>query len=308
MPLRTAPPPAVLSMELARFPARTLAVFAIGTVCVISCTRDPVVARVGDYEIRKSDVELKDKVTRYYYPAETRSLGQEQLIQTFVNAQILKNHARGVTESDLKKEEERIDQHTIAPEKLEQIKQIFGGDKERYRRVFVLPTLVDRVIYYDFFLKDDEAQEKAKQKAVGFLQSVKTSPNRFSEMAKQKGFQITRLKVSLKGGVQAERPELPNEHPAPPMPEMISQKFKKDEQHRVSEEGQRWIEEMIRPQRPGEVLPSLIDTGENWLAVRYLSPMRGTKDTYQLEAVGFPKADYAQWLTAERSKVTITKP
>lgn len=270
-----------------------------------ACTRDPVLLRVGQYTVHRTDAEYRNRVIRVYYPQETRELGLTQLQKAFLFAEILKNNGRPLTENDLKQEEDRIEKTTLMPELLGRIKEIFAGNKEAYRRDYVLPVLAERVIYYDFFLHDPKTQASSLKVAQTFLERVKASPEHFEAIAKKEGLKTAGFTVSLREGLTW---ELEGGAPRPPasvpaMPEKVKSKWA--EQTHSSDEGKRWIRDVIGPLRAGQVYPKVIDNGATWMIARYVRLRPRQWDVYEMQAVSFPKAGFQKWLGQESEKVKI---
>ena len=72
--------------------------------------------------------------------------------------------ASPIVEADLKKDAERIDKETRAPEILACVKAHFGGDAARYRRVFVRTHLAEARLR-DFLIHDAAVQGPVRLKA-----------------------------------------------------------------------------------------------------------------------------------------------
>ncbi len=251
--------------------------------------KGPVVATVGDYTLHAEDERFRNEVIRIYYPEDTRSLGLQQLRRAYTYAQILKNNGHPVTDEALKAEDARINRNTLMPEMLNRIKGIFGGDSEAYYRVYILPTLTERIIYYDFFLRDPKIQGESKRLAEKFIAAAKASPAEFASLAAKDKLATSNFTISLAEGLKW---ELRQEQAQPSKPA------------RESEEGRRWIEDVIKPLPPGEVYGKVVDQQERWMAVRYLGPEAGKADTYRLEAAFIPKADFGTWLEREEKKIS----
>jgi hypothetical protein len=275
----------------------------------ITVFTNPILGKVGDYEITQQDVRYRNDLFHVYSPNEKASPGLEQLIKAFTYAQILKNNGHPITDDILKKEEQRIDQKTLVPEKLEIIKSIFKGDNQSYRKIFILPTYVERTIFYDFFLKDPAAQAASKKVASDFLDSVLKNPSRFSTLAQKNNLKTHQLFISQTEGVYFELPkELQDNISAGEneTPEAITQELKKQTQSQKDVEAEKWIEEVINPLQVGQVFSQIIDNGEYWLVARLSKKPKKSTSPFVMESVTFPKADYSQWLEKETAKVKST--
>ena len=267
------------------------------------------VAQVGSYAIYQRDVECRDAIIKLGFPGEERSLGLTQLIRAYQFAQILKLHGREVTADTLKKERQRIDEKTLFPEKLAEIKKKCGDGGVEYERAYLLPVLVERVLYYEFFISDPAVHAVSLEKPNRFLSQALIKPTGFAALAKKEGLRIAQLTVSLSTGLQWKLPNQEKNPPPPsqPIPAAVSQKFESQKGIESSTEGKKWVEELIKPLKPGELIPRIIDDRETWLVARYLKPVVAKVDTYELEVVSFPKRNFDEWLAQEVKLISIQK-
>ena len=268
---------------------------------LFSCTRNSPVAKVGDYTLSEKDAAYRSAVIKIYFPDDNRNLGLDQLVRAYTYAQILKNHGHEITPELVQKEDQRIDKNTAAPDSLAKIKGVFGNDKESYLKDFVFPTLAERTIFYDFFSKDPSIHKESREAAQIFLNTVLTDPKAFSALAAKQKRSVGEFWVSLTEGLSPVQKQegtriLPN---APPE---VMRKMEGGK----SELGQKWVEEIIRPLKPGNISPKVIEEQEQYMVVRYSGPVKGKPNTYLMQSVRFPKADYGKWLREESQKVSVT--
>ena len=274
-----------------------------------------IVARVGDLNILRKDVEYRNQIIPIYYPNDKRRLGLLQLTNAYTAVQILKNNGYTITDEMIAKESQRIDSSTRMPEMLQKIKNIFENDSEAYLKIFVLPVYAERIIYFDFFLHHPNLQKESLQVAKTFLQKALHSKISFKSLAEKSGFKVIPLKLSLNEltqlGVDKENLNLPpdefdNSRSQPGSSQDNSEtlnKVKEKLQHAQIEHNKEWIEQIIKKLKPGQIFPYVIDDKEGWVVIRYVRPEK--QNQYLLESVGFPKADYGNWLNQEKSKVII---
>lgn len=287
----------------------TCLVLLIGTS---ACPGYNKIAKVGDYEITQQDIDRRDEIARVYYPENTSSQGLKQLTDAYIYAEILKKHGRPVTAELLQAEQERIDKQSLMPEMLARIKNIFGKDTESYRRIFVLPIYVDRVLPFEFFPNDRVIHAERLKIATRLLTEVQKDPKHFARIADDRGFTAQTFTVSLHEGLQWKPVDKSLPQPIPgangsiPAPASVQQVIEEQQRNGASEEGRKWIEEMIKPLSKGSVLPRVIDRDSSWLVARYLEPKPKTKDTYTLEGVLIPKIDFATWVAKEKESIKIT--
>jgi hypothetical protein len=271
------------------------------------------VAQVGDYKITARDIAWKNAVVRIYSPAETRDVGLQLLIGTYTTAQILKNNGQEITDEILKKESERIDKDTLRPEVLATIKGVFDGDEKGYQRVYIMDIYGARTIYYDFFMHSTPIHAASKQLAEDFMKRVHADPNQFYDEAKKSELKPLPLTVSLNSGLVWESKEDKKEQSGPKIidasktPADMQMKFNANAAAlEVSEEGQRWIKDIVGTTAPNHVFQQVIDQNEQWMIARYLGQHKSQKDTYLFEVVMFPKADFAKWSAEQTSLVKVS--
>ena len=270
------------------------------------------IAQVGDYSITAQDVKYKNAITQIYYPEEKRDLGLQLLIKSYTTAQILKNNGHEITESILATESARIDKNTLRPEMLAQIKAVFSGDERAYQQVYILPIYAERVLYYEFFLHDASIQAPAKQLAEEFLQSALKSPPGFEAIATKSSTKTASFTVSRSRGIEwSQSPKQTLKDLLPPTaannaPADVQMKTSAGSNSKsISEEGQKWIQEVVNTLKPGQVFPKVIDRHDMWMVTRFVGISEEEKDAYHFVGAMFPKADFTAWETEEKKRVVI---
>lgn len=151
-------------------------IIAISAAIGISYLIFKPVSLVGTTLITQKNIELKNQVTLKYFPSEKRNLGQMLLEKSFLKYEILKRNGVVIGKKEILDEEARIDRQTQRPEFLLEIKQLFNGNIEEYRKVFVLPILVDRQIY-DYFSNSENIHQKPLNYALQIIQSINDNPS-----------------------------------------------------------------------------------------------------------------------------------
>jgi len=276
-------------------PATLLSAFLL--ILLPACTKSKIVAKVGEYEISQKDVELRDKVVRIYYPGEQRSVGLKQLVEAYQAARILKKYGRPVTAEILEAEATRIDRNTKSPEGLGEIKAIFAGDSESYRRIYVLPVFVNRTLRFDLFPQDQRIHAESLEKARTFV-AVATAQN-FRKAGEAAGgkfatFEITRDEIKWKS-------DLPPPPPGSPDSSEIVQKLAEERKTAAAAEATLWVDRILKDLKPGQIYSEVVDQNEKWLVARYVKKLSGER--HAMEAILFPKQDYGTWLAAERQSL-----
>jgi hypothetical protein len=264
---------------------------------VLGCTRNPVVAEVGSLQIHRQDVNQRNQVIHFYFPQETREMGLEQLVSAYTTAQVLINNGQVISVQTLEDEAQRIDQNSLMPDKLQQIKAIFAKDHLAYLRVYVLPTYAERIIYYGFFLNNAQIQAHSLKQAQEFLHRVEGDQTKFAEIAADHHYPTQGVTLSRQTGLQfGVGDESP---PTSDVPSEIQNKLKKEQLI----ETERWRHEIIATTHPGHLYNKVIDHGEAWMIVRYLGVSGPHHDQHKFMAAFLPKEDFNTWFTAERKKV-----
>jgi hypothetical protein len=287
--------------------------------------KSKVVLKVGDYAITEGDVLYRQKVVKYYYPdykGDTKEAARSQLISSYTMAAVLKSNGFALDDSAVKKEAERIKATSLMPEKLAEIRAIFGDDEAGYFKVYVLPVLAERSIFFEYFTKANHLHEATRaiaEKNLRLLAGEKTS---FKKALQSKKFQQNNpdlkamrsfeFTVDLKAGIKAlgvdedaEKISNSGSVKGSEIPGQLAAKLENEADKAESEEGQRWLNEIIRPLKVGQVSPMVIDRGETWWIVRLAKKVSDQK--YLLEGLAFPKMAYEPWLDAEKKKIIIQK-
>lgn len=308
--------------------------FLIVLCCSIFYLTRPL-ASVGDYKITKKDADYRDQIIFLNSPEEKRSMGLYQLIKSAINLQILKNNNIHIQESQIKAESQRIDINTKNPKQLKKIKDLFKDDVVGYEKNFVLPTLVDRMIYYDFFLKDENIHKISLQKAKDLILVAKKSNESFFVVAEQKGYVVKKLTVSLKNGLKwssynnSNRNQIISNHlnkiskninndkfinknqnnnnpqslQGDPVYDQVVKHLKLNDFNKNIEDAKKWYELVIASLGKNEIASSPINQDEKWLVVKYLG-MDSAGD-HQLEVVFVDKLSYSDWYEIEKNKIEI---
>jgi len=122
-----------------------------------------IVARIGKGNL-VTERDLQDwQATQSCYPSglTSRKAAFMRQMEATIVERILSHEADvTITKADYKKEEQRIDRETRAPDILRCIKNYFGSDPARYWRVFLRPILANRK-FHQYVHNDAKAQKKA---------------------------------------------------------------------------------------------------------------------------------------------------
>lgn len=287
---------------------------------VISCTpAEKKVLSVGKFEITDRDIQLREKIIKVFYPnSDTKDAGLIQLKQAFTIAAVMEQNGFIINDHKLKNETDRIDASTKDPKTLNRIKQIFKGqngkfDQEKYKKVFILPTYVERLISTSFFQELPIHQETHK-KALDLHMKVKENSKILFDLAlenkwkhgewcisKKDGVSFTdskekKSKQKFEGSKLIDKSNVPNAE--------IKNQIESEWAQQNTDWIERWFAEIINPTQVGKIVDSVIDYSESWMIMRLNSKnsVKACMDTVVIEKIAFDK-----WFEAEKAKVTIKK-
>jgi hypothetical protein len=258
------------------------------------------VAQVGALEIHRSDVALRDQVSRVYYPTEQRSVGLQQLVHAYLAAEVLRRYDFPTDAATLAKEAERIDRETHDRAILTRIQSVFENNSAAYLRLYVLPVYAERTICNDFFLHDPRTQQASHERATRLLKAALSYSGSLKTLASHEGYEFARIAVTREAGTHADAPPSDEDTDSPPpgLPPQLEGLF----QSAGADEGRMWIDELVPQLKPGKVFEKLVDHAEAWLVVRYL----GREDKrHRFELIAVAKDSCGKWLDAERSRVPL---
>jgi hypothetical protein len=282
----------------------------------LACIKaSPVVARVGDWQITKKDVELR--VLEQRFENQTAKIegktGLSQLLRDYATAEILKKYGRPVTNDILEQEAKRIDTQTLMPMKLKQIKDIFPAHSQ-YLNLYVLPVYVNRIVYYDFFLNTrqfHQAQfDKLQQFKEDMIQESKKNPKlkksfSLKEYAKKNDLTFGESVVASDGIFPLNMPrrsrsELLNSS-QDNVPERVKKAaFKAPEKT----ESQRLIDEVLSHLKPGDITQVL--EWQNHYSVMLIKKIDSKSGEYTVETASAMKSDYTPWFNKEIQTVPMS--
>lgn len=272
-------------------------------------TSDETVLKVGRFELGELDFWLRRRVEEEYFTEKVdhAKIARKNLIRAYTYAEILARHGHGITQDRLKQESAFIRSTTQRPQTMARIDAIFAGDEKKFRKVFVLPAIARQILFAEFFQNSSKIHQQTHLAADKFLREARQSPDRFRELAKEQGGELTSFSVSQQQGVFRNEDYLPKggqEFQGAGHPNAKSPEFRAANPDYRVEEGTRWVEEVISPLRQGEVHRKVVDYPEELMVVRYKS-----KDgpAYELEAVRFPKKDFQTWLDEQIKLVPVKK-
>ena len=278
------------------------------------------VFKIGDTKFYRKDIHLKDEISRLYYPEKTEKTGRKELIKSYSNLEILKNNGYLINEKMVLAEEERINQQTKNPVMLQKIKDLFKGDMDSYRKIYVLPVLVDRAIYYDFFTNNLTLQNDSLQRANDFISQVESKGGNLEDEAKKSNLNIGRIIIDEKKGlIQADNNFKPVQMDAPQMTMpagMPESQFPSDMDGRLSmpkrkvknnadPTAEEWNNTVLRYLKEGQIAPKPVNSEESWFVIKLNKIERKNPYHYRVEVVSVPKNNFFEWRENEAKKVPL---
>lgn len=274
---------------------RILAVL-VCALALFSCTgkQNRILAEVGRFTITAGDAKYRDELIQVFYPGSKEpNAGFLQLREVFIQAQVLENNGVKFGDDALDREAARIDKETQAPATLEKIKAIFAKNPAAYRKIFVLPTLVERTIYFDFFLHNPQVQ-------AGPIAAVKAllaaQPAGLSGEAKKRGLAQLELEYEASRGFFKKGQAVLEQKPA----NEASARALGDMRQKALDFDNAYFLKHAAEIQAGKPLGEPLDRGEVWLV---LQPKK--KGGKIFSAFVVPKISYEDWLQAEQKKVTV---
>lgn len=287
---------------------------------VVSCIHsEKKVLTIGKFEITDRDVELRDKIIKVFYPnSNTPDAGLIQLTSAYTYAAIMEQNGFQINDHKLKNEIDRIDASTKDPKTLNRIKQIFKAqngkfDLDKYKKVFILPTYVERLISTSFF-QELPIHQVTHKKAVDLHIKAKENSKLLFDLAKENKFKHGEWCISKVDGVSftdskekkskekyegsklIDKSNIPNAD--------IKNQIESEWAEQNKDWIERWFTDIINPTPQGEIVNSVIDYSESWMIMR-LKSKNNTKacmDTVIIEKISFDK-----WFEAEKAKVVFKK-
>ncbi len=291
----------------------------IGVFMLGCSSREVPLAEIGRFSIMEKDARLRAEVARVYYPENrAANLGALQLKNAFILADILGRNGNPITDEILERESNRIDANTRDPATLGRVKAVFGSgssfDRSSYRKDFVLPVYVERMIEPIF--QALPLHGESHQRALDFRISVLGDPTKFRKRATEMKLETGEWFVSRESGLRYD----PGSRSADSdsrtahrssSPKIVNQGEKNHALHEEIEKAwaerndadlDRWFREIIEPTPMNAVVSSVIDQGESWYVLRL---KRRTKKLATFDAVRIPKVRFSDWLRVEREKVRV---
>jgi len=253
----------------------------------IGCTTK--VCDIGAISVTSKDISYRARVSEVYYPGSGKDyVGLAQLLKGYLSEEVLKSLGHKVDSSVIEAEAKRIDENTKAPEVLARIKEIYGRNRKAYLKTFVRVVYAERVLYNEVFLNSKEIHKDQYQKAQGFLKAVLGSPASFEKIARKKGLDVRRLRLSKSEGImplESQKTKLPLREASGSGGEMAAR-----------------LLGLLTGVKEGKVYPQVIEWQEGYQVIRLL---KKKGDTAVIESMSVPKRDYDDWFWEKAKAVPV---
>jgi len=271
------------------------------------------VARVGSWTVDARDLELRRRVVELYYPASaTGAAALVQLVRGFVAAEVLRMRGAPVTEKVLEAEARRIDRRTQNPQLLARVKRVFGTDRPRYLRVFVLPAYAPSRLWRNF-IADARVHAAARARAEELVRRVREKKEPWDEALKALGLEARKVRISRRDGVRpksrrearaADRAPRPIDlSRARNIPANLRERFAGTAEKGDDPWAVRYLDRVVSKIAPGEVYPNVLELEGGFQVVR-LAEKKGD-DHAECDLVTVPKRDFDGYVAEMASGLAV---
>lgn len=177
-------------------------------------------------------------------------------------------------EEDLKKENERIDRETKAPEILDCVKKVFSQNRKKYDDFFVAPGLLNRIVRRTFSLSP-EIQKNPRQKIESLRAEVSATPSKFNEIGKTAPIfnENVAYPPSAKEGGKT--------------PDVLAPYFPQEDYSNDP-----LIINVLSKMKPGEIFSSIVEDDDFYKLVKLVSKK---DNSYVFSAIAVPKEKFDPW-------------
>ena len=176
---------------------------------------------------------------------------------------------------------------------MESVRAIKGFDPEYYLNIFVRGTLVQRLIYNDFYFSIEQLHLDSLQKAGQFAEKVQTQDQaKIKQLAEENNLAVFDIQVGPKTGINYQ-----HLNTIAPAPQLENPKPKKDKiEGNFSDQAKHWFEQTKVIKKIGNTL--LLNEGEEWTL--FFPKVWDPKNLKALgTAVRIPKTPFRIWIAKE---------
>jgi hypothetical protein len=267
---------------------------ALAALIVCSCGTQPrVVAQVGETAITAQDMAYRQAVMEIRSGKEFPShLALLQLIQEALMAEVGRAYDVVISEEMLAEEAARVEATSRDPEMLARIRAVFGDDEAAYRRLVLVPLLVNQLLYARFSLGHD-IQAEPLARAQELLTAAVADPASLPVLADEFGGVYRQLEV---GGGRIQHGD--NEDEALP-PELGQYGVEWPDYDRE------FVEQVVAGLEAGELHPKVVEDRYSFMVVRLLSEENGGQEAL-LGSVAIAKLAFDPWFQMQSQRVELT--
>jgi len=238
------------------------------------------VAVVGNSQISEADIGYRIGVEEAYGTAIEQPAALLALIKDTLEREVSMRAGVVVDEKDLDAFSAAVDKHSKAPQVLKAVKQVFAGNGEAYRRIYLAPKIINMKLH-SWFSRDAEMQKQARamiQKAY----ALAVAGNDFKKVAQtvHLRFAIQDYKTDKKQAPDALRGYFPHGIA------MLSPGFQK----------------LLNGLKVGEIAQTISEDGTTYRVVRLLKKKEGIYKTAEIIAA---KASFDPWFRKQADKISV---
>lgn len=265
----------------------------IGGAIFVFFPREKVLAEVGQVKITDREVRLAMKALRAVSTVEpTEAEMLERMIRGQQIAEIIRQRGPNTLEQAFSFEADRWENTKGMSEAFREAKKTVGDNREKIRKLVLLPMMNDHLAFTEGYLKDDDFHQEKREIAEAFLEKAIKSPKNLSEMARRENLEFTKG-LWLKGGALLLEKTMRDFARGP-----VNSKERGSEQQGI---------ENLEKLAPGQVLDHLVEKGSGWWIIKSLGPYDPIKNQMKIEAVYISRTPFVVWLQKNMKLVSVKK-
>jgi len=272
---------------------------------------DAPVLLVGRHELSSLDIALRQRQIRWKYgdveQERARRAAHSQLVLGYVLAELLRREGHGVSEAELSAELARIDEYTKRPQRLQELKEIYGSDPGRYATIGILPDYANRKYFFEVFPGLDHVQAPVRKRAEQRLDALDGRDSSGLATAAEPGsdwryrrslFHVERGFLRLPEGADPDEPD--------PELEQRLDEWKEWEAGAGSLKLYNRLERMVFTElNPGMVFPQVIEFDRSFAIVRLLGWHDEEVGVRLVEILSLPKVSPHEYLWRQADNIEV---
>lgn len=267
------------------------------------------ILRVGSWVITPSDIRQRQALIQLQFPGSDPTLAVKQLETSAKYLLIMERNGRSITDEEVRAEAARVEKNTQDPEMLKKIKNIFGTDHEAYLKNVIKPSLVDRVIYYDFFLVRPEIHTEANEKVMKLIDQAQQKGFNFLTEAEKLGLEVKQIVVSPAGEVRSKaghedsgQSKLIDQSPQP-----NAQVYERVRRERLGNRSNPLAQTLSRLAsqeiQPGQVFKQPISHSQSLVVAQLVRKLPNGDLQFRLASA--PKKNFDQWIEEQEKQLKL---